>query len=273
MMAVSGVELALWDIAGKARGVPVYQLLGGLCQPSVRAYASLLRYDSTAHLRQAVTAVLKDGFTAAKLHEIDEASVAAAREVAGPSVDIMLDTNCPWTVEDAIRIGRKPARYDLRWLEEPVWPPEDYAGLARVRQAVRIPIACGENEATAFAFREIIVAGAADIVQPSMTKVGGIGEMKKIAVLAAAANVTLVPHSFYFGLGLAATLHVVASTPGVPYVEMPPGQLSAPLTAEPSRSGVSLSVPGRPGLGADPDPDVLSRYPFGREAARPFILT
>ena len=113
-----------------------------------------------------------------------------------------------------------------------MWPPEDYAGLARVRQAVRIPIACGENEATVFAFREIIAAGAADIVQPSMTKVGGIGEMKKIAVLAAAANVTFVPHSFYFGPGLAATLHVVASTPGVPYVEMPPGQLSAPLLAD-----------------------------------------
>ena len=191
----------------------------------MRAYASLLRYDTTAHLRQAVTTALKDGFTAAKLHQIDEASVAAAREVAGPNVDIMLDTNCPWTVEDAIRIGRKLERYDLRWLEEPVWPPEDYAGLARVRQAVRIPIACGENEATAFAFREIIAAGAADIVQPSMTKVGGIGEMKKIAVLAASANVTFVPHSFYFGPGLAATLHVVASTPGVPYVEMPPGQL------------------------------------------------
>ena len=110
MMAVSGVELALWDLAGKARGVPVYQLLGGLCQSSVRAYASLLRYDTTAHLRQAVTTALKDGFTAAKLHQIDEASVAAAREVAGPNVDIMLDTNCPWTVEDAIRSGRKLER-------------------------------------------------------------------------------------------------------------------------------------------------------------------
>jgi len=186
----------------------------------------------------------------------------------------MLDTNCPWTVEEAIRIGRRLERYDLRWLEEPVWPPEDYAGLARVRAALRMPIACGENEATVFAFRHIIEAGAADIVQPSITKVGGIAEMKKIATLAAAANVTFVPHSFYFGPGLAATLHVVASTPGVPYVEMPPGHLVAPLTAEPIgfKAG-AVMVPDRPGLGADPDPDVLTRYPFGREAARPFILT
>jgi L-alanine-DL-glutamate epimerase-like enolase superfamily enzyme len=274
MMAVSGVELALWDLAGKARGVPVYQLLGGLCQSRGRAYASLLRFDTPTQVAQAVSAAKVLGFTAVKLHQIDVESVAAAREAGGVDLDLMLDTNCPWTVEEAIRVGRKLERYELRWLEEPVWPPEDYAGLARVRRALQIPIACGENEATAFAYRHIIDAGAADIVQPSITKVGGIGEMKKIAALAATANVTFVPHSFYFGPGLAATLHVVASTPGVPYVEMPPGRLVAPLTAEPIgfKAGTVI-VPDRPGLGADPDPDVLTRYPFGREAARPFILT
>src|SRR5437867_10875323 len=107
----------------------------------------------------------------------------------------MLDTNCPWSVEEAIRMGRRLERYDLRWLEEPVWPPEDYAGLARVRAALRMPIACGENEATVHAFQQILTAGAADIVQPSMTKVGGLGEMKKLATLAAAANVRFVPPS------------------------------------------------------------------------------
>jgi len=200
--------------------------------------------------------------------------VAAARQAAGPDVDLMLDTNCPWTVEEAIRMGRRLERYALRWLEEPVWPPEDYAGLARVRQAVRIPIACGENDATLFAFREIIAAGAADIVQPSVTKVGGVSEMKKIATLAASANVTFVPHSFYFGPGLAATLHVAASTPGVPYVEMPPGQLAAPLLTVPIRcAGGAVSAPTGPGLGADPDPDVLRRYVYAPESARPFYLT
>jgi L-alanine-DL-glutamate epimerase-like enolase superfamily enzyme len=274
MMAVSGVELALWDIAGKARGVPVYQLVGGLCQPRTRAYASLLRFETPKDVAHAVSNALGAGFTAVKLHQIDVESVAAAREAAGSGVDIMLDTNCPWTVEETIRIGRRLERYDLRWLEEPVWPPEDYAGLARVRAALPIPIACGENEATVVAFRQIIAAAAADIVQPSMTKVGGLLEMKKIATLAAVENVTFVPHSFYFGPGLAATLHVVASTLGVPYVEMPPGRLVAPLLAEPIRfSGGSVGVPDRPGLGADPDPGVLARYPYGREGARPFILT
>ena len=170
-------------------------------------------------------------------------------------------------------MGRRLERFGLRWLEEPVWPPEDYAGLARVRAALRIPIACGENDATVFAFSAMVAAGAADIVQPSVTKVGGLGEMKRIATLAAAANVTLAPHSFYFGPGLAATLHVIASTPGVPYIEFPPGELDAPLLAEPIRSSDGfLSVSDRPGLGADPDPGVLARYPYGREGARPFYL-
>jgi L-alanine-DL-glutamate epimerase-like enolase superfamily enzyme len=274
MMAVSGVELALWDLLGKARGVPVHQLLGGLVQPRLRAYASLLRYQAPVQVAQAVSGVLGLGFTAVKLHQTDVASVSAAREVAGAGVDLMLDTNCPWTLDEAIRMGRRLERYELRWLEEPVWPPEDYAGLARVRQAVRTPIATGENEATVFGFREIIAAGAADVVQPSVTKVGGIAEMKKIAALAAVAGVTFVPHSFYFGPGLAATLHVAASTPGVPFVEMPPGELAASLPAEPIRcTGGTVAVPTGPGLGADPDPDVLRRYAYAREAARPFYLT
>src|SRR2546428_7604454 len=145
----------------------------------------------------------------------------------------MLDTNCPWSVEEAIRVGRRLERFDLRWLEEPVWPPEDYAGLARVRAALRMPIAAGENDSTAFGHAALIAAGAADVIQPSITKVGGLGETKKIAALAAAANVTVVPHCFYFGPGLAATLHFALSTPCVPYVEFPPGELQAPLMRKP----------------------------------------
>ena len=155
-----------------------------------------------------------------------------------------------------------------------MWPPEDYAGMARVSDDLEIPIAAGENDVTVFGFRDLIAHGAADIVQPSVTKVGGILETKKIAALAAAANVTFVPHSFYYGPGLAATIHVVASTPGVPYVEFPSVDLAAPLLAEPiRRSGGAISVPEGPGLSADPDPDVLARFPYRREAARPFYLT
>jgi L-alanine-DL-glutamate epimerase-like enolase superfamily enzyme len=274
MFAVSGVELALWDLAGKARGVPVYELLGGLNQPRVRAYASLLRYSNPDDVARVAAKAVARGATAVKLHQVDLPSIAAAREAIGPDVELMVDTNCPWTVEEAIRMGRRLERFDLRWLEEPVWPPEDYAGLARVRSAIRIPIACGENDATVFGFKAILDAGAADIVQPSITKVGGLAEMKKIATLAAASNVTLAPHSYYFGPGLAATLHLIASTPGVPYVEFPPGELAAPLLATPIRCVDGfVGVPDAPGLGADPDPATLARYPYRRAAARPFYLT
>ena len=274
MMAVSGVELALWDLAGKARRLPVWALLGGLVQPRVRAYASLPRYESAADVARAAAAMAEHGFTAIKLHQVDVESVAAARAAVGAGVELMLDTNCPWTVEEAITMARRLEPYALRWLEEPVWPPEDYAGLARVRQAARMSIACGENEATVFGFREFIRGGAADVIQPSITKVGGLLELKKIATLAAAANVTLVPHSFYFGPGLAATLHAAASTPGVPYVEFPSGELAPSLSRRPIRcAGGMVSVDDAPGLGADPDPDVIARHPYSRQGARPFYLT
>jgi L-alanine-DL-glutamate epimerase-like enolase superfamily enzyme len=274
MFAISGVELALWDLAGKARGVPVWMLLGGLVEPRLRAYASLLRYDTPKNVGIVAADCVARGFTAVKLHQIDVDSVRVARDAVGPNVDIMLDTNCPWSVEDAIRMGHRLERYDLRWLEEPVWPPEDYAGLARVRAAVPMPIATGENDSTMYGHAAILAAGAADVIQPSVTKFGGIGEMKKVAALAAAHGVTLVPHSYYFGAGLAATMHFAASTPGIPYVEFPPGQLEAPLTQEPIRMVDGyVAVGGRPGLGADPDPDVIARYPYNGASARPFYLT
>lgn len=274
MFAVSGVELALWDLAGKARGVPVYTLLGGLVTPKLRAYASLLRYDTPSEVGAVCAAVAAQGYTAVKLHQIDVESVVAARSAVGDRVDIMLDTNCPWSVEEAIAMGRRLAPYGLRWLEEPVWPPEDYAGLARVRAAVPMAIATGENDSTLHGHAAIVAAGATDVLQPSVTKVGGLGEMKKIATLAAAHGVTLVPHSYYFGPGLAATLHFAVSTPGVPYVEMPPGQLEAPLTRHPIRAiDGYVGISDRPGLGADPDPEVIARYPYSGARARPFILT
>src|SRR5262249_871725 len=166
MFAISGVELALWDLAGQARGVPVYELLGGLAQPRIPAYASLPRFERPADVARAAQAAVAEGFRGVKLHQTDEASVAAAREAIGPDVALMLDVNCPWTPAEAIRMGQALARYELAWLEEPVWPPEDYAGLARVAAALDTPIAAGENEATLLGFQDMLRAGAADILQP-----------------------------------------------------------------------------------------------------------
>ncbi len=273
MMAVSGVELALWDLAGKARSVPVYQLLGGLCQSRARVYSSLLRYETPTQVRQAVSAALVLGFTAIKLHQVDVESVASAREVAGAGVELMLDTNCPWSVEDAIRMGRQLERFDLRWLEEPVWPPEDYAGLAQVVGATDTRIALGENESTLYGFREIVERRAGDILQPSITKVGGITEFRKIAALAQAANLPIAPHSFYFGPGLAATLHMAATWGGPVPVEFPTGEHETPFLANPitARDGF-VEVPSGPGLGIEINEEAIRKHPYTAAGAKPFVL-
>jgi L-alanine-DL-glutamate epimerase-like enolase superfamily enzyme len=261
MFAISGVEIALWDLLGKARGLPLYEVFGGLARPRLRAYASLLRYGSPADVATACQQRAAAGFSAIKLHQIDVPSVKAAREAVGPDVEIMLDTNCPWTPAEALQMARAFEPYNLAWLEEPIWPPEEYDALAALRHAAPMPIALGENEATAFGFREIIAKGAADVLQPSVIKTGGIGELRRIAVLAAAASVRLVPHSFYFGPGLAATLHVAASAPSISLVEYPSFQLEIPLLAEPiSAQAGTVAPPSGPGLGVSLNPEAVRRY-------------
>jgi D-galactarolactone cycloisomerase len=263
MFAFSGVELALWDRCGQVQGVPVYELLGGLAQPRIPAYASLARFEQPAGVARAAAAAAAQGFRGVKLHQTDVASVAAAREALGPGVALMLDVNCPWTPDEAIRMGQALAPFDLAWFEEPVWPPEDYPGLARVAAALSTPVAAGENESTAVGFGAMLALRAVDILQPSPTKVGGLGELKAIAALAAAHAVPLVPHSFYFGPGLAAALHLAASTPGVPWVEWPMGELVTPLLETPIRPVEGWLAPSSaPGLGARPNGEALRRHPL-----------
>ena len=273
MFAISGVEIALWDLLGKARGAPVHELLGGAMRPRLPVYASLVRYESPADVAEACRHYLSQGFRRLKLHQTDVESVRAAREAVGPSVELMLDTNCPWTPAEAIAMARALEPYRLTWLEEPVWPPEDYTGLARVRAATGTPIALGENESTLYGFREIIEHGAGDILQPSITKVGGISEFRKIVALAQAANLPIAPHAFYFGPGLAATLHVAATFGGDTPVEFPTGEHETPFLTRPivARDGW-VEVPTGPGLGVEVNEEAVRRYPYSPAGAEPFVL-
>jgi len=273
MFAISGVEIALWDLLGKLRGAPVYELLGGAVRPRLPVYASLLRYDSPAAVAEACRHFVSQGFRMLKVHQTDVASVRAAREAVGPEVELMLDTNCPWTPLEAVAMARALAPYRLFWLEEPVWPPEDYAGLARVAADTETPIALGENESTLFGFGEIVRQRAADILQPSITKVGGISEFRKIVALAQAANLPIAPHSFYFGPGLAATLHVAATFGGSLPVEFPTGEHETPFLTRPlqARDGW-IEVPTGPGLGVEINEEAIRRHPFVKTAAQPFVL-
>jgi D-galactarolactone cycloisomerase len=273
MFAISGVEIALWDLLGKAHGASVCELLGGPVRPRLPAYASLLRYDSPGDVGRACRYFAGQGFRMLKLHQTDVESVRAAREAVGDKVELMLDANCPWTPAEAIGIARALAPYRLFWLEEPVWPPEDYRGLAEVARATDTRIALGENESTLFGFREIAGLGAADVLQPSVTKVGGISEVRKIAALAQAANLPMALHSFYVGPGLAATLHLMAALGGSMPVEFPTGRHETPLLARPisARDGM-VDVPAGPGLGVEINEEAIQRHPYSPAAARPFVL-
>jgi L-alanine-DL-glutamate epimerase-like enolase superfamily enzyme len=263
MHALSAVEIALWDIAGKLAGTPIVTLLGG--QPrELRAYASLLRYSEPRLAAAATERALAEGFRHLKLHEVDLAAVQAARSAAGEGAWIALDTNCPWSVGDAMARARALEKFQLAWLEEPVWPPGDHRGLAQVRASTSIPIAAGENLAGLHEMQALLRAGAIDICQPSVIKFGGIDAVRQAVALARAHGVDYVPHCFYFGPGYLASLHLAAAlAPGRPF-ELFHGRLEASPYHDAVRArGGMVSVPTGPGLGLDPDMAVLDRYRLG----------
>ncbi len=141
MFGLSALDIALWDLASKACGQPLHRLLGGSDAASLPCYASLIRYTDPELVRQNTGRALLDGYRHIKLHEVRLDCVRAAREAAGEDVRIALDVNCPWTVREALDMARALRPYDLHWLEEPVWPPENHEGLAQVRREGGIPVA------------------------------------------------------------------------------------------------------------------------------------
>jgi len=259
---LSAVDIALWDIAGKAANAPVHQLLGGGAVADLACYASLIRYSDPSFVRANVRRAIDNGFRSLKLHEIELPAVAAAREEAGPDVELMLDVNCPWTLQEAQARAKELEKFRLKWLEEPIWPPENFEGLAQLRRTGNVPIAAGENVSTLMDFEHLIAAGAVDFVQPSAAKMGGITELSKVFPIAAVGNVAVMPHAFYDGPGLLAAIHVTAvlGSAGA-MIEWRYFDLEAQLyggALVPKRG--RISVPQGPGLGIDPDPHVVRAY-------------
>jgi L-alanine-DL-glutamate epimerase-like enolase superfamily enzyme len=259
---LSAIDIALWDIAGKRAGQPIYQLLGGSQATSLSAYASLIRYADPGLVRRNVRRAVDQGYKYLKLHEIDVACVRAAREEAGPDIEITLDVNCPWTVREALDMAEQLRPFKLRWLEEPVWPPENYAGLAAVRKQGGIPIAAGENASTLMDFQQMLEVGAVDFIQPSPAKMGGITELQKVYALANAHNTTVMVHTFYDGPGLLASVHASAALGGAKsIVEWRYFDMEAQLYGDAiiPKNG-AITVPQAPGLGIEPDLNVIRDY-------------
>ena len=258
---LSGIDMALWDIAGKRAGLSVYDLLGGTTKRDLPIYASLIRYSDPDLVARNAARAVAQGFRHVKLHEIGLEQVRATREAVGTEVAVMLDTNCPWSLAEALAMARRLRPFDLYWLEEPCWPPENYAALADVRRAGGIPIAAGENNTTAMGFLHMFQAGAVDFAQPSPAKVGGISEARKVFALAEAYNVRLAPHTPYFGPGLLAGLQLNAAHAPETLVEWFYFDLETTLYGDAilPRNG-RIIIPQGPGLGYDPDPAVISEF-------------
>ncbi len=260
VFAISGLDIALWDIAAKRAGQPLYQLLGGSARATLPAYASLLRYGDAKVVERKTREAIDRGYRYIKLHENKTDIVRAAKNVCGDKVPLMVDCSCPWTVDEAIAISREWAEMKLAWIEEPIYPPDDHSGLARLRAVSTAPIAAGENISNFMEFKRLFDAGAVGIAQPSITKIGGVTEMRKIFALGEANGVVVVPHSPYFGPGLLASIHVcAASAREIPieryycdFAETPFGEQIIPKNGD-------FAVPQGPGLGKDPDAGLIER--------------
>lgn len=261
VFALSAVDMALWDLAAKRAGLPLYRLLApGAARRRVPFYASLVRYADAELVASKALAARAAGFTGLKLHEITLPEIEAARAAVGAGVPIAVDVNCNWSAEQAAALTPRLVELDVAWLEEPVFPPEDYGALRSLR-GKGLKIAAGENWCTAEQFRTALAAGAVDYAQPSVTKVGGITEFLRVAAVAAEAGIPLEPHCPYFGPGFFASLHLAAAVPGVRELEyhfaVPDAWLAHP--GAPGADG-AFAVPEAPGLGFEPDPEVMARY-------------
>lgn len=278
--ALSGVDIALWDIMGRATGKPIHKLIGGAYRKELVAYATGLYFiDMDRLVEEAVEEAVEyaeQGFRAIKMKiglgdpALDLRRVKAVREAIGPDVKLAVDANHCFTVPQAIQLGRAMEPLNLLWFEEPV-SPEDHDGYAQVTQALDMAVAGGENDFTRWGFRDVIAKKAMDIVQPDVCAAGGISELRKIASLASTFGVECVPHAWGSAIGLAATIQFLAALPDQPpaFRPMPP-MLEFEQTPNPLRDHLAknpivqvkglVAVPDGPGLGIEVDRDVLNKW-------------
>jgi D-galactarolactone cycloisomerase len=260
--ALSGIDIALWDIAGKVREQPLHELIGGSKRERIPTYASLLPYGTVDLVQRNTNEAIERGYRHVKLHEHTVETVAAARLTAGASITLMLDTNCAWNIDEAISAAKALESYDLAWLEEPIYPQNDYDALAALRKKTTIPIAAGENVGSAGEVRRVAGLHALDILQPDMAKIGGLGEMREAIANAASAGMRVQPHSPFFGPAIIATLHLLATLDADALCERFYCELDASVVGNALEvlSDGTMMVPQLPGLGVTIDERVIERY-------------
>jgi L-alanine-DL-glutamate epimerase-like enolase superfamily enzyme len=273
IQAMSGIEIALWDLAGKATGRPVYQLLGGGFRKRFRAYASILFGDTPAETERTARRLAGQGFRAVKFgwgpmgqgEESDLALVRAARQGLGADVELMVDAGLCWDTATALRRAQQFEPYRLTWLEEPLHP-DNLQGYARLSARSPVRIAAGEEVCDVQEFRQLLDVGGIDVAQVDVTRVGGLARSKRIGWDSYERHRLCVNHSYKTGINIAASLHFVAALPNTQYFEycVEQGALRQQLTRQrfPVVEG-EIAVPEEPGLGVELDEDVVARYRVG----------
>jgi len=278
--ALSAIDIALWDIKGKALGLPVYKLLGGDYRNRAKVYATgLYEPQNVPSVEDALVeealGYRDQGFSGMKLKigygiERDVRLVKAIREAIGDDISLMVDANHAYNASEAIQLARKIEPFDIYWFEEPV-PPEDIQGYIEIKKNTSIPVAGGECEYTRYGFRELINRRAMDILQPDLCATGGFTEMTKIVAMASAANIPVVPHVWGTNVGLAASLQFFAALPHFPERRFPADPFfEYDRSPNPLRDGVTvekfemkdgyLPIPDSPGLGITPEMDFIKKY-------------
>lgn len=270
IQAMSGIEIALWDIMGKATDRPVYQLLGGAFRKKLRAYASILFGDTPAETERIGRNLVQHGFRAVKFgwgpmgktEESDLALVEAARRGLGQEVELMVDAGLCWDTATAIRRAKQFEPFRLTWLEEPLHP-DNLAGYARLSAQSPVRIAAGEEICDVKEFQQMMDIGGIDVVQVDVTRVGGLARSKRIGWDTHERHRLCVNHSYKTGVNIAASLHFVAALPNSQYFEycVEPGPLRQTLTKQkfPVVDG-EIAVPEDPGLGIELDENVVEKF-------------
>ena len=267
--AISGVDIALWDLIGKALNQPVSTLLGGRHHEKLKVYASSIMLMERGEMVKEAQDLVRQGYERIKAKlglgvDADFGNIKAIREAVGPDVGIMLDANSGYSTEEALRLGVRLEPLNILWLEEPV-PPHDLEGYARLSNSLRIPIAGGESEFTRWGFRDLILRGKVSIIQPDIARCGGFTEGRKIAALASSHGVPVAPHTGASGaVSIAAAVHFASSLSNLylyehMYTEHP---LRTAILKEPileCQNGF-VKVPTGPGLGIEIDKDKIKRY-------------
>jgi L-alanine-DL-glutamate epimerase-like enolase superfamily enzyme len=252
--AISGIDIALWDILGKKEGVPVFKLLGGKSQ-KVPRYASLSRYENNGKLLEVVRKLLEQGYRSIKIHQLPENSLDAVRlvrESLGRDFELMVDLNCGFNYTAAEEFMKNVGRFELKWVEEPVWPPDDFESLQRLNKIG--PVASGENFFSFFEFKRLLEMEALSFYQPDVAKCGGISALKWIMELMEKSGASVAlhnrPHNGW--IGTVASAHIASAFDAPVIIESPPNEIPSRYF---SFSGAIdkgyIQVDG-PGLGISP---------------------